>query len=29
MLPVKTDLRKMIGKEAGKTVIVRLEEWLN
>jgi uncharacterized protein DUF1905 len=29
MLPVKTDVRKAIGKEAGDTVTVRLEERLN
>jgi hypothetical protein len=27
-LPVKADLRRAIGKEAGNTVIVRLEERL-
>jgi hypothetical protein len=29
MLPIKGDLRKAIGKEAGQTVHVRLEERLN
>ncbi len=28
-LPVKTDVRKTIGKAAGDTVVVRLEERLN
>jgi hypothetical protein len=28
MLPVKTEVRKAIGKEAGKTVVVRLQERL-
>jgi hypothetical protein len=29
MLPVKAEVRKAIGKEAGDTVSVRLEERLN
>ncbi len=29
MLPVKADLRKQIGKKAGDTVAVRLEERLS
>ena len=28
-LPVKADVRKAIGKEAGDTVTVHLREWLN
>jgi hypothetical protein len=28
-LPVKADLRRAIGKEAGETVVVRLEERLS
>ena len=26
-LPIKADVRKVVGKEAGETVTVRLEEW--